>query len=284
MVSDRQEESDISDVKEFWTKNPMTYGSSRRISPDDICMQASEGMRRRAWYGQGEGKPVLSNLIDYTFFKGKNVLEIGHGVGWLAKEFISIEANYTGIDLSTYHHNLCKKYFSSFDNARFILGNAENLPFEDNSFDYIVTWGVLHHSPDTQRCIDEAHRVLKKGCTLFLMLYRRNFLKYWYNKFFRFGILRGEIIKYRSAHRVVERHTDTHGDGTGAPISHHYIVSDIPVLFNRFDSYKYQIIGDYGELNGFPSTRFNVGRFMSEGMKQRLLRRYGGYLLIWGKK
>ena len=275
---------DIQDVKHFWSKNPMIYNSAKSMSPEQILENSVSKMRLKGWYLQEPNKKLFSNLIDFSSLKNNNVLEIGYGVGFLAREFIDVGAKYTGIDLSSFHHEICLKLFGHNNNSKFYLGNAEDLPFEDNSFDYVISQGVMHHSPDTQKCIDEAWRVLKEGCTLFVMLYHKNFLKYYYNKFFKYGILRGEYFRYRSIQRVVEKHTDAHGDGTGSPISRHYKVSDIPILFNKFSSHRHQIYGGYAELNGFPSARFNIGQFMSDNLKQKILKKHGGYLHIWAVK
>ena len=56
--------------------------------------------------------------------------------------------------------------------------DAEALPFEDESFDVVVSFGVLHHTPDTEKAIEEAHRVLKPGGRLLLMLYHRDSFAY----------------------------------------------------------------------------------------------------------
>jgi SAM-dependent methyltransferase len=279
-----KKQNDIQEVQDFWTKNPMTYGIDKNKNPEQIIENSVSKLRLTGWFLQEPNKSLLSNLIDYSSHKDKNVLEIGHGVGFLAREFIEAEAKYTGIDLSSFHHKHCMEIFGHHDNAKFYLGNAEELPFEDNSFDYVISLGVMHHSPDTQKCIDEAWRVLKEGSTLFVMLYHKSFLKYYYNKFFKYGILRGEYFLYRSIQKVVEKHTDPHGDGSGAPISRHYRVSDIPILFNKFSSYRQQVYGGYSELNGFPSTRFNIGQFMSDNLKQKILKKHGGYLYIWAVK
>ena len=275
---------EIREVKKFWSENPMTYGMGKFKTPKDVCNHAAAIMRKKAWFGQEKGKPILSNLIDFESLKGKRVLEIGHGVGWLAREFINAGAIYTGIDLSTYHHEICDKLFHNINNAEFILGNAENLPSEDRYFDFIVSYGVIHHSKDTEQCIKEAHRVLKEGCTFYLMLYRKSLLKYWYNKFFKYGVMRGEIFRYKSVHKVVERHTDAHGDRSGAPISRHFTISDLPRLFNEFSTYRYQVLGNYEELRGFPSTRFNIAALLPLSMQQKILKRFGGYLNIWAVK
>ncbi len=51
----------------------------------------------------------------------------------------------------------------------------------------------------------------------------------------------------------------------------------IPILFNKFRSHRHQIYGGYTEINGFPSTRFNIGQFMSDNLKQKILKKHGGY-------
>jgi len=51
--------------------------------------------------------------------------------------------------------------------------DAERLPFNDASFDIVYSWGVLHHTPDSDKAIAEARRVLKPGGRLCVMLYAR---------------------------------------------------------------------------------------------------------------
>jgi SAM-dependent methyltransferase len=50
--------------------------------------------------------------------------------------------------------------------------DAERLPFTDNQFDVVYSYGVLHHTPDTLRSIDELHRVLQPGGRAVVMLYQ----------------------------------------------------------------------------------------------------------------
>jgi ubiquinone/menaquinone biosynthesis C-methylase UbiE len=51
--------------------------------------------------------------------------------------------------------------------------DAENLLFENDSFDIIYSWGVLHHTPDMQKAIDEIYRVLKPEGKVIIMMYNR---------------------------------------------------------------------------------------------------------------
>src|SRR5207245_4997879 len=56
--------------------------------------------------------------------------------------------------------------------------DAENLDFNDNSFDLVYSHGVLHHTPDTARAVREIHRVLRPGGRAVVMLYHRNSYNY----------------------------------------------------------------------------------------------------------
>ena len=107
---------------------------------------------------------------------GKKVLEIGIGAGTDFIQWIRSGAECYGIDATQ------AAIQESTANIESILGNdkstkllqvasAENLPFEDNFFDIVYSYGVLHHATNTMSCISEAVRVLKPGGTLKLMVY-----------------------------------------------------------------------------------------------------------------
>jgi SAM-dependent methyltransferase len=56
------------------------------------------------------------------------------------------------------------------------VGNAEDLPFADETFDLVVSSGVLHHTPDTSKAFTECFRVLKPGGHAKITLYRKGLL------------------------------------------------------------------------------------------------------------
>ena len=79
-------------------------------------------------------------------------------------------ANTHGIDLTARAIEITKKRLSFYDlSSNLKVGDAENLEFSDNSFDFIYSWGVIHHSPDTQKAVDEIYRVLKPGGRFFCL-------------------------------------------------------------------------------------------------------------------
>jgi SAM-dependent methyltransferase len=63
--------------------------------------------------------------------------------------------------------------------------DAEHMDFPNNSFDYVWSWGVIHHSADTQRVLAEIHRVLRPGGQCTVMVYYRSWWNYYVSGFLR---------------------------------------------------------------------------------------------------
>ena len=55
--------------------------------------------------------------------------------------------------------------------AHVVQADLCQLPFAEGTFDFAYSYGVLHHSPNTQTAIEEVHRVLKPGGTARIMIY-----------------------------------------------------------------------------------------------------------------
>jgi ubiquinone/menaquinone biosynthesis C-methylase UbiE len=93
------------------------------------------------------------------------VLEIGCGTGYFTKEIVKTDALVTAIDISPELLNIAKQEITE-TNVSFLLDNAYDLSFEDNSFDSIVGSSVLHHL-EIEKAISEMFRVLKPGGSMF---------------------------------------------------------------------------------------------------------------------
>ena len=110
---------------------------------------------------------TLSNLLhDGTEYPaGSKVLEAGCGVGAqtiiLAKN--SPDANITSIDISKLSINQANKLIqkNNIINVDFARADVHDLPFEDESFDYIFVCFVLEHLQDPQNALENLRRVLK---------------------------------------------------------------------------------------------------------------------------
>jgi len=91
------------------------------------------------------------------------VLDLGSGTGYLsieiAKKIPRVQVH--GIDLGRQMVRIASRHAKCVGNARFHLGNVAELPFEDDSVDFIVSTGALHHWKRPARVFDECYRVLK---------------------------------------------------------------------------------------------------------------------------
>jgi ubiquinone/menaquinone biosynthesis C-methylase UbiE len=58
-----------------------------------------------------------------------------------------------------------------------VVGDSIELPYADESFDFIICAGVAHHVRDPQKCLDEVYRVLRDGGQAYILLYKKHF--YW---------------------------------------------------------------------------------------------------------
>jgi len=100
----------------------------------------------------------------------KDFLDIGCGTGntieKLSKEYP--DSHFTGLDLAEKMIEVAKKKVKS-DNVEFLVGDAENLPFEDNKFDIIICKESIHHYPNPEKFFKESYRVLRPNGRLIIV-------------------------------------------------------------------------------------------------------------------
>ena len=97
---------------------------------------------------------AVSNLI------GNSVLDLGSGTGAAYEQLLNFET--TAIDPDKKMLEL-----NTFENK--VLGSAENLPFEDNSFDNVFCCFVWRNVSDTNKALQEVYRVLSPGGKFILL-------------------------------------------------------------------------------------------------------------------
>ncbi len=93
------------------------------------------------------------------------VLEIGCGTGYFTKEIVKTGVSVTAIDISPELLTIAEEDIKD-KNVTFVIENAYEMSFEDNSYDSIVGSSVLHHL-DIEKAVSEMYRVLKPGGTIF---------------------------------------------------------------------------------------------------------------------
>ncbi len=119
---------------------------------------------------------VIHAFAQFTRYHGKRVLEVGFGAGTDFIQWLRAGARACGIDLTqegldNLTHRIQVYGLPAPESIR--VSDAENLPFDSDSFDLGYSFGVLHHSPDTPKAVRELVRVIRPGGELKIMLYNR---------------------------------------------------------------------------------------------------------------
>lgn len=116
-----------------------------------------------------EDYPYISSELekeDYT-----DLLDCGCGTGPMISLLYEKDPskNYTGIDITPRMIEVANA--KGLPGVRFVVGDCEDLPFEDQSFDAVICSNSFHHYPNPQRFFDGVRRVLRPGGRLILQDY-----------------------------------------------------------------------------------------------------------------
>ncbi len=271
----------------WWENQPMRYDWNNNIKFNEFSKDFYLEIDKRFFSNAREYMPYnrypFDSLINFDELNNKDVLEIGVGNGSHTQLLAQHAKSYTGIDLTDYAVRSTSKRLELFKlNAKIVRMDAEKMDFADNTFDFIWTWGVIHHSSNTEEILKKMQRVLKPHGTATIMVYHRGIWNYFViNSLFR-GIIQGNLFKYKSLHKTVQRYTD------GA-IARYYTISEWRSLASKyFDVEKIQIYGQKSELFPLPSggiKNFLMGvmpngtsRFLTNQLK------FGGFIVSTLKK
>lgn len=107
---------------------------------------------------------VFNELYPKNFDEPGKVLEVGCGRGSISSHFAENGWNCTLLDYSQSILHTAKKIFHTNNHsAEFITGDARALPIVDNSYDAVVSIGLLEHFEDIETLIKEQYRILRPG-------------------------------------------------------------------------------------------------------------------------
>jgi SAM-dependent methyltransferase len=265
------------EVRQWWTDNPMTYDWRGEIPYEpgshEHLVEVEKRFLAEAWFAQPPGAPPFSALIPFDELAGKDVLEIGCGTGVHTRLLAEAGANVTAVDLTpTAVEFTTRRLTNAGLLANVVEADAESLPFPDASFDFVWSWGVIHHSTDTDRVIAEIGRVLRPGGELAFMVYHRNSLTYWLNYVLYRGVLRGGLLR-ESPDELANRWSD-------GVIARHYTRRRIAESLKPcFDDIHTQVMGQIGEAIPLPArVRRRVAQFVPKPTQEELLRHLGWFL------
>jgi ubiquinone/menaquinone biosynthesis C-methylase UbiE len=256
------------EVRDFWNADPC--GS--RYLGDRADFEA----HARARYAL---EPYIHEFAGFAQASGRRVLEVGVGMGADYLEWLKAGALATGVDLSSASleraQRRCELAGCTPDLR---VSDAERLPFADDTFDIVYSYGVMHHSPDPPQCIREALRVLKPGGALRIMIYHHPSLT-GFMLWLRYGFLRGESLR-QSVHDHLE-----------SPGTKSYTQEEARAMLQGFEQIDFRQAFSPGDLLlNAPSQRFQgwVYRLIWRLYPRFFVRRFGAklglFLLISARK
>lgn len=199
--------------KVWWESTPMRYDWRNPVPFEPGTRAYFEEIDRRffrsAWQYLPWKERPFERLIPYRNLADKDVLEIGVGQGSHAQLISPYCQTFTGIDLTEAASAMTSRRFAEFQLPGCILKmDAERMEFADASFDFIWSWGVIHHSANTLQILREMRRVLRRGGSATVMVYHRSLWRYYILDGFLNGTLRGLLRKKGSLHAVTQAGTD----------------------------------------------------------------------------
>ncbi len=253
-----QENSDAllkEQVREYWDQHPcgtqftgLEWGSKKFFDEVERFRYATQ--------------PFMNDVVGFDKFRGKKILEIGCGLGTDLLQFGRGGADVTGVDLTPKSIELVKKRFTLAGiqvDAR--VADAENLPFENDTFDVVYSFGVLHHTPNTQKAIDEVRRVLKPGGKIIIMLYNRTSMHVWLGVPL-YALLRLSGKKKTGSQTTTDSWIRIY-DGNDNPLGKAYSKGEMEKMFSAFRNRKYVIRDSYRRRWPGLANAINQGLFAS---------------------
>lgn len=171
-MSESPDEALKQEVHDFWNRQSCDTDSAGSQKFSREYFEEIERFRYR-------DQPFIHAFAQFPRYRGKRVLEVGVGAGTDFIQWVRSGAQATGLDLTeeaieNVRHRIATYGLPAPEELR--VGDAENLPFPDDSFDLGYSFGVLHHTPNTPRALAELVRVIKPGGELKVMLYHRHCL------------------------------------------------------------------------------------------------------------
>jgi 2-polyprenyl-3-methyl-5-hydroxy-6-metoxy-1,4-benzoquinol methylase len=211
----KEEKSNWQDKnRAWWENNPMRYDWKNKIPVAEFSKEFYEEIDNRFFenareylFEEKNSKP-FSEFVDFSKLKNEEVLEIGVGNGSHAQLLASSAKKFTGIDLTEYAVKSTSERFKiSGLSGNIQRMDAEKIEFLDNGFDFVWSWGVIHHSSNTSQILREINRVLRPNGEIFLMVYYRGWWNYYFSGFLRW-LVSGDLFRGYSFSKSFQAHTD----------------------------------------------------------------------------
>jgi ubiquinone/menaquinone biosynthesis C-methylase UbiE len=294
-VKNRKDYEGSKSIREWWARYPMTYGDTHGSTSFADGHSQEIGSREffeqvdRTFYAwnhplHGEGGK-FARLFPYSEYRNSDVLEIGCGMGTMIMNWAQQGARITAVDLNPVSVLQCTRRLEMLGcRGTIAQADANSLPFADQSFDYVYSWGVLHHSPGLERSIREFFRVLRTNGGFGIMLYNRRSLFHFYRTCYLEGFLHCESA-FLSPLELASRYTDG-ADKEGNPHTWPVTAGELRELLAPVTR-ELKIVRLGTELDNLLPQMIplpKIGAWLPVIVRKAWARRWGWSLWITGRK
>ena len=156
------------------------------MTPDEILQQEFN-----RWAEEGRGEEMEKhhlNITEQTLRRmelrpGERVLDLGCGAGWASRILARLvgegpqgHGQVVGVDISDEMIRRARAASRDFDNLMFVWGSAQQIPWEENFFDKVLSVESFYYYADQERALHELFRVMAPRGRLFILinLYKDN--------------------------------------------------------------------------------------------------------------
>lgn len=211
-------------VRAYWNEQPCGTRDNPHPAGSPAYFQWVERER-------DEREPFIGAFARWPEWRGRRVLEMGAGAGTDFVKFARAGALLTGVDLSDQSASLARRRvrLEGLD-ASVAISDIERLPFADASFDFVYSWGVIHHTEDTPRAAREVVRVLRPGGQFSVMIYHRRSLLC-LQAYLVYGLARGK--PFRSIDDIARHHLESFGTKVYSEAQARALFPGIPVTITH---------------------------------------------------
>src|SRR5215475_2828497 len=143
------------------------------------------------WATAGEGPKMENHHLDITektlrlmkLRPGERVLDLGCGSGWATRLLARLVGDgpegfgqVVGLDISDEMVRQAREQSRDFDNILYVWGSAQQVPWEENFFDKVLSVESFYYYPDQDRALNELFRLLSPHGRMFILinLYKDN--------------------------------------------------------------------------------------------------------------
>src|SRR5450755_863563 len=159
---------------------------------DRRTASADEQLRQEfnQWAAEGKGEEMEAHHISITeqtlvlmnLKPGDRALDLGCGAGWASRMIAKAVANgnqpgqVVGVDVADEMIRRARAGSTDHDNVMFVVGSAQQIPWEENFFDKVLSVESFYYYGDQEGALDELFRVMAPKGELFILinLYKDN--------------------------------------------------------------------------------------------------------------